>query len=648
MRVLFSARAVVVGTVALGGGALALAAFKGPLAAPTTLALFAAAVVLAELFQVSSDETSLDPGDAHRFSFSSGVHLAAILVLGPWAAALVAAFGVVAVDSVRAEPARKICFNASVFALATAAGGLAFQLAGGVPGDVRLPGDFLAVITLALTYAAVNTVLVTSIVSLSSATRFRSALEHTLVAVVPSTGAEAGLGLLVAVCAAEQPWAIAAIVPLVVAAYQAHARFAMLRRETARALETFANVVDERDPYTFQHSARVGGYVRELAERLGLPSSAVVRLQWAGRLHDLGKIGVDAAVLRKRGALNDDEWAAIRRHPRLSARLLQRFRAVGGEARAVEYHHERFDGNGYYGIDSHHVPLSAHFLMVADTYDALRSGRPYRRGLTQEEALAEIEANIGTQFHPAVAKAFVAVQRGLDPDSALSNHERTEIRRLSLLGRRRGRSLGRALEAHPELVPVMVLGVGLLAFGLGEAAVGETTVVVAAGAAAWRRAAELRARRLAASLASVLELSAPLPVVFNELASRLAYASQLRWAGLLRWRERELQGSVELEWGSQREAPSEVALTSWLIRESETPGELLVGSEQDLGRNARHAALQLSRDGSVAGHLVLAFARPLPRHVELALRSVGEPLAARLASEPGPGTAAPRALAAVS
>ena len=87
-------------------------------------------------------------------------------------------------------------------------------------------------------------------------------------------------------------------------------------------------------------------------------------------------------------------------------------RVSAAEARAVEYHRERFDGRGYYGIPAADQPLAAHFLVVADSFDAMTSDRPYRAGLTTEEAFAEIERNIGTQFHPTVAKAFIALQRG--------------------------------------------------------------------------------------------------------------------------------------------------------------------------------------------------------------------------------------------
>src|SRR5207244_11106926 len=97
-----------------------------------------------------------------------------------------------------------------------------------------------------------------------------------------------------------------------------------------------------------------------------------------GRLHGLGKVPVEASRLRKRGRLAGAEWAAMRRHPRLSARLLQRFEFVAPQARAVELHHERMDGAGYYGVGGDELPLASHFLICADSFAAMSPERSYR------------------------------------------------------------------------------------------------------------------------------------------------------------------------------------------------------------------------------------------------------------------------------
>jgi HD-GYP domain-containing protein (c-di-GMP phosphodiesterase class II) len=629
MRLSLKARAFVGGTVALGLGAVAVAAFKAAAMPVSTLALLGAAVALTELFQVSADESSLDPRGGSTFSFSSGIHIAAILMLGPWAGAIVGAFGVLAVDPLRGAPWRRTLFNSSVFALATVAGGYVFQVTGGHPGQLEFPAVLLPLVALTLTYTALNTVLVSCAVAFTSASSVWALIRQSLETELSPKVAEAGLGAALARFGIYEPWAIIVLAPLLIAVYQAHARLALLRCETARALETFANIVDERDSSTYRHSARVADYVTELAMRLDLPEPDVARLRWAGRLHDLGKISVDAGVLRRAGGLDDDEWAAMRRHPRLSARLLQRFHFASWEAQAVEYHHERYDGSGYYGIATADQPLASHFLIVADSFDAMISDRPYRQALSSEEALDEIERGLGTQFHPAIGAAFVALQRGIDPRSVLTPEQLLEVRRLSAVRTRSPLRVGMVFSRHLELVIVgaAVAALGAIGFHIDAAA----AVAVAFGAAllVWHRIRHRRARRFEAELHEQLTASAPRNVHFGAVVTLLAQRADLRWAGLLDWRESDMTGRIVLE-RSIAEGPTEVALTSWLLREAEAGGTLLVADGPELGREGLHVALPLRGPGGLNAFLVLAFARTMPRHVELALGAILPQLARTL------------------
>jgi len=617
MRLSPKARAFVVGTVALGFGAVAVAAFTAAAMPLSTLALLGAAVALTELFQVSADESSPDQGGS-TFSFSSGVHIAAILMLGPWAGAIVGAFGVLAVDPLRGSPWRRALFNASVFALATLTGGYVFQATGGHPGQLQFPGVLLPIAALTVTYTVLNTVLVSCAVAFTSATSVLPLIRQSLDTELSPKVAEAGFGTAFAVFGFYDPWAIIVLVPLLIAVYQAHARLALLRRETARALETFANIVDERDSSTYRHSARVAEFVTELAVRLGLPDAEVARLRWAGRLHDLGKISVDAGVLRRPGKLDDDEWAAMRRHPRLSARLLRGFHFASWEAQAVEYHHERYDGAGYYGIATADQPLASHFLIVADSFDAMISDRPYRTALSKEQALGEIERGLGTQFHPAIGAAFVAWQRGLDPQSVLTAEQLLQVRRLSAVRGRSRLRLGMIVARHLELAIVGATVAGLAAVGLHLFEVAVGAGVVGTAMLAWKYVRRRRARGFEAELREQLADSAPRNVHFNAVVSLLARHADLRWAGLLDWRESDMTGSIVLE-RSIAEGPTEVALTSWLLREAEAGGSLLVADGPELGREGLHVALPLRGPDGLNAFLVLAFARTMPRAVELAL-----------------------------
>jgi hypothetical protein len=638
------ARALLWATVGAGAAIVAVASIEALSAPLATLAFLGAAVVVTELLQVPRDERSVDPTDSHTVGFSSGVHLAAVLLIGPWTAALVAASGVVAVDRLRGSPWRRIVFNASAFAVSTLCGGLAYEAAGGHPGTLDLPSAFPAVASLALAYFFVNTLLVCGVVAFHAGIPVWPYFVESCRKELQPKAAEAGIAISVAALALTEPWALVALGPLAFAVYQAHARLALLRRETGRALETFANVVDERDSYTYRHSARVADHVAGLAEALHLPGSDVARLRWAGRLHDLGKIAVDSAVINKPGALTDDEWEVVRRHPRLSTRLLRRFRFAAEEARAVEYHHERFDGKGYYSIEPGNVPLAAHFLIVADSFDAMTSSRPYRQGLSKEEALAEIEEKAGTQFDPVVARAFVAYVRGDDPRRVLGPGDRERLR--DVFGRGRRSRAGQAWSGSAERAVLAGLVLALMSVGFGFAAGTVGGSALALGAIAARQRGFLRARRLTAFLRAIARPRSRPDLVLQGIAARLAAEGDLRWAGIVRWNQQELAGRIDLGWGDETAAPRESPLMSWLLRDAEAEDALLRTSGSELGGSGDAVAVTLRHDRARTTFLLLVFASHMPRHAEFALRAVVPEL--ELALKPGPQATSIESLAAVA
>ncbi len=175
-----------------------------------------------------------------------------------------------------------------------------------------------------------------------------------------------------------------------------------------------AATVDAKDHYTYGHSKKVSKYATEIAEELGYSEERIATIRAAALLHDIGKIGVSDGVLLKTNALSEDDWESIRAHPKLGIAILKHVGGLSGCLAAIQYHHERWDGNGYpAGLKGENIPLDARILAVADAYDAMTSLRPYREGkFSPEQAVEEIERCSGTQFDPDIVKAFVARKRG--------------------------------------------------------------------------------------------------------------------------------------------------------------------------------------------------------------------------------------------
>ncbi len=179
--------------------------------------------------------------------------------------------------------------------------------------------------------------------------------------------------------------------------------------QTRLALEELADIIDMRDHYTYEHSRRVAELARATARRLGLKTDAVELVTMAGRVHDVGKIGIKSSVLMKPGKLTDVEWQEMRSYPVVGARLIANFPRVAQGRELVLHHHERYDGKGYPGrLAGNRIPLGARILAVANAWDAMTSHRAYRRALNLDHVRAEMTRGSGTQFDPEILAAFLA------------------------------------------------------------------------------------------------------------------------------------------------------------------------------------------------------------------------------------------------
>ena len=174
------------------------------------------------------------------------------------------------------------------------------------------------------------------------------------------------------------------------------------------SIQSLADALEVKDPYTHGHSLRVSDYSAAIAKTIGLSADAVRQIEIGGHVHDIGKIGVREAVLNKPGPLTDDEYRHIMTHPVVGWRILSGLLDdVPMALNVVRWHHERFDGTGVPdGLVADAIPIEARIAAVADTFDAMTSVRPYRPGVPLPDTLAELRRCSGAQFDPVCIAAF--------------------------------------------------------------------------------------------------------------------------------------------------------------------------------------------------------------------------------------------------
>ncbi len=522
-RLLWYTRALTLGVLAFAA-ALAADSRRVIPAHPTMLLPLLALAIVAEALMVAAD----DDATAHVLSFSATAHIATALLFGPLAAALVAVVAVVAVDGARLVPPHWVALNASMFAASILVACTLYQQLGGRPGEISV-GMIPAVLVLGLTRPIVNAVLYSVGVALATGASLRQVLIDNLVENLSVSASELSIGALIVSEYSPTRWMMLPfLVPLLISVYRSSSTLERLQRETAAALRGFARVIDQRDPNTASHTERVAGYVEQFVQAIHLPERESKRLVAAARYHDLGKVAVDVSTLSSNRRLTEDELRAIRSHPRLSARVLAPFHFARDIATYTELHHERYDGTGYYRVAPKEIPIEAHVLIVADSFDAMTSKRPYRPALTIAEAAAELRSKAGSQFHPLVARAFAAMVEGEHPTTILSEAELRQLKGLFsrvplALPTRQARELMR-----PTVIACAATSAALVAGVTTESWLAVILAAAAIAADSWAVLGTIAAKRRKAAATRALETSATLDGAL-EAASVDARTVVLRW-----------------------------------------------------------------------------------------------------------------------
>ncbi|MBF0205708.1 MAG: HD-GYP domain-containing protein [Oligoflexia bacterium] len=181
----------------------------------------------------------------------------------------------------------------------------------------------------------------------------------------------------------------------------------LAKRQLLQISKSFANAINLKDLYTGAHTQRVAHFAEVIGRELGLSQKDLEDIRLTGVLHDVGKIGIEDSILKKQAQLTKEEFEKMKQHPRLGYELLEHIEGFERVVDGIRYHHERPDGRGYpYGLQGKDISLIAQIIAVADTFDAITSDRPYRKGLPPMRAYREILQYRGRQFTEEVVDAF--------------------------------------------------------------------------------------------------------------------------------------------------------------------------------------------------------------------------------------------------
>jgi len=427
---------LIVGMFAAGCAAFISAFFMQTLTEPFALACI---VVVTALCEALSVRLYFDG----RVSVSFVGTLLCAILFGPLGGVLAAAAVAMTGYFIASRNPRKLIFNFGHETLAAFAAG-AFLVAIGVSGsdhDLRSPiGTFAGGLGAAAILFTIDAWSVSAIISLTSGRTLKASYRENFGWLLPHylvLGLVAG-GLAVTYTELGVASILVLALPLLMSRYSI-AQFVERTRENVMrlersneqlqhayveirdmsnelkdaytgTLESLVTALDVRDQETRGHSVRVAQHSLDIAKMLGIKTDDELLTIYRGALmHDVGKIGVPDAILLKPAKLTEEEWEFMRRHPALGYRILAQVPYLRPAAKIVLAHHERWDGDGYpRRLKEEEIPLGARIFAICDTYDAIISDRPYRKGQSPDAAMAEILRCAGSQFDPGVVEAFEA------------------------------------------------------------------------------------------------------------------------------------------------------------------------------------------------------------------------------------------------
>jgi HD domain len=405
-------------------------------ASPVRMPLYALVTLVVLFLVCDSVDTPLSARQT-KWSPSSAATLAAVVLLGPLAAAFVGASSLLSLRPRLRLPERM--FNGAMHALSGLAAGAAYLAVGhwlarlsqlqvsapppgskppvnsvvlfGLPDSSHFPIIIGAFAAAAAVHVLANHGLIWGIYRLNRGTGMlrREGLESSLPMLLASDFGYACLGLVIA-----SLWtimdgfsAVLVLVTLFVARW-AMGQFAEQQRAYAATMNALCQAVETKDYYTRGHGDRVSRGAVMIARKIRMGPGRTDAIRFAGMLHDVGKLGVPTQVLQKTGPLTEDEFAAIQLHPMRGLEIVREIGFLYEALNGIMHHHERIDGRGYpMGLAGHEIPEFARIIAVADAFDSMTTTRSYREAKSIEFALDQLRKGAGTQFDALLVEAFI-------------------------------------------------------------------------------------------------------------------------------------------------------------------------------------------------------------------------------------------------
>ena len=369
--------------------------------------------ILFGLLIFTSDNLSAPLPKTGSVSVNFGISLASLIIFGPSTALIVTLISIFNIkELVKRVPYYKHLFNAGQYLLSFSAGAVLFELY----YDRSQVNFFYArnvwvIILITYIFFILNTVLTAGAISLSSGTNILNVWIFNFAWLIPFQFFLASMALAIAFLYLRySPFTlIFTSLPLIIAQYTYLLRIKE-RRTILNSIMQIVKIIEAKDVYTAGHSMRVAAYSEKIARGMRLNEYDIEIVKNLASLHDIGKIQIDLSILNKKKMLTNKDWAEIKKHPVISYEVVKQIDFLKDKAISILYHHERIDGKGYpFGKKGVEIPLFARILSVADSYDAMTTDRPYKKALTDEQSLVELEKNKDAQFDAKVCDVMIGI-----------------------------------------------------------------------------------------------------------------------------------------------------------------------------------------------------------------------------------------------